>query len=595
MKFSALYKNQIFSFLLFSIFYFLFSASLSVPTAFAEQVNQNSFTSPNTNPDVPNNLHTYTQNVVIEILSAATCQLAGIDPVNPNAQCLGVDQKTGKIGFVDPTNGAGGGGAIGIMGNMISMLYTFPIHTGDYFHYLAQNFGITKKAYAQGTGFEGLKPLISVWTAFRNIVYLIFTIVFVVIGFAIMFRIKIDPRTVMSIQNQIPKIIIGILLVTFSYAISGFLIDMMYTSIYLTGNVLTSASGQSAAVVTGVIQSDNPFSAASQTVDLKDVTWEPAKTVGEFISPIFDNPGGRIVMGIAGGFIASKIRTGTAHVGETATKIAKPVVSVAGWALAPFTGGASVVVSAGINKGLTTLGDFFAKEVGKPASIASDITTQKVSPNPQAIIDSAGGIIGFVAGYLLTKEIVSGLISLIAFLIIAIAVLWSLFRLWFILILSYIYILIAVVLAPFWIAGGLIPGSPINFTGWLRHILSYLAVFPLTIALFLLGKVFIDAFGTKQTGFVPPMISNPAGDAIGAIIGLGIILLTPNVLKMTQAALKAPKVEVGTPMQAIGVSTGILQAPFKPLIAGATFLGGQKLAHKFIPGLRERERPEAAR
>jgi len=151
-------KNQIFSFLLFSIFYFLFSASLSAPTVFAEQVNQNSFTSPNTNPDVPNNLHTYTQNVVIEILSAATCQLAGIDPVNPNAQCLGVDQKTGKIGFVDPTNGAGGGGAIGIMGNMISMLYTFPIHTGDYFHYLAQNFGITKKLMPKELDLKVLNP-----------------------------------------------------------------------------------------------------------------------------------------------------------------------------------------------------------------------------------------------------------------------------------------------------------------------------------------------------------------------------------------------------------------------------------------------------
>src|SRR3989338_11081239 len=116
------------------------------------------------------------------------------------------------------------------MSNMISMLYAPPIHTSDYFQSLANNFGIVKNANAQtkGTGFDGLKPLQNLWEAFRNIVYLLFVIVFVVIGLAIMLRIKIDPRTVMTIQNQIPKIIIGILLVTFSFAIAGFLVDIMW-------------------------------------------------------------------------------------------------------------------------------------------------------------------------------------------------------------------------------------------------------------------------------------------------------------------------------------------------------------------------------
>jgi hypothetical protein len=519
-------------------------------------------------------------------MSAATCQLAGIDPVNPNTQCLGVDQKTGKIGFVE-----NGGGAIGVMSQMISVLYTPPLHTGDYFNHLAQNFGIVKPAYAQGTGFEGLKPLLGIWTAFRNIVYLIFTIVFVVIGLAIMFRIKIDPRTVMTIQNQIPKIIVGIVLVTFSYAISGFLIDMMYTSIYLIGNVATSASKQSPAIVTKVVQSDNPFSAVKETVGL-DVAWKPAETAGEFISPLFDNPGGRIVIGIVGGFIGSKIRTGTAYVGETATKIAKPVVSVAGWGLAPFTGGASIAVSTGINTGLTKLGDFFAKEVGKPGSISSNIARRQVSANPQAITDSFGTVIGFAGGFLLTKQIVSGIASLIAFIIIGIAILWSLFRLWFTLIMAYIYILIDVVLAPFWIAGGIIPGQPVTFGGWLRHILSYIAAFPTTIALFLLGKVFIDAFGTDQKGFVPPLIGNPTDtNAIGAIIGLGIILLSSNVVNMTKKLFKAPVVDVGSIGQALGVGVGV---PISTIKTGVSCIMASK---EWIPGpggqFRQRKPSEA--
>ena len=297
--------------LLSSIFYLLSSAFIAPNVSAQTNVptkEQNPYTQPNINPDVPKNLHTYTQNVIIEIMSAVTCQLTGIDPVNQNQQCLGVDQKTGKIGFVDPSTSSGGGGAIGVMSHMISVLYTPPIHTGDYFNHLAQNFGIAKPTYAEETGFNGLKPILGVWTAFRNIVYLIFTIVFVVIGLLIMFRVKIDPRTVMTIQNQIPKIIVGIVLVTFSYAIAGFLIDMMYASIYFIGNVMTSTSKQSPAVVTGLVQSDNPFSAANQTVGLKDVAWKPAETAGDFIKPVFDNTPGKIITGAIGFAIGTQAK-----------------------------------------------------------------------------------------------------------------------------------------------------------------------------------------------------------------------------------------------------------------------------------------------
>src|SRR5258708_4115893 len=97
----------------------------------------------NTNPDVPNNLHTWTQNVMIEVASSLTCLIAGVDPINPSHQCLGIDSKTHKIGYVQS-----GGGAIGAMGILIAMTFTPPAHTNDYIRYLSSNFGITKPAYA---------------------------------------------------------------------------------------------------------------------------------------------------------------------------------------------------------------------------------------------------------------------------------------------------------------------------------------------------------------------------------------------------------------------------------------------------------------
>jgi len=57
-----------------------------------------------------------------------------------------------------------------------------------------------------------------------------------------MFKVKISPQAVISIQSALPKIIITLILVTFSYAIAGFLIDIMYVVMGIF-SLLLSASG----------------------------------------------------------------------------------------------------------------------------------------------------------------------------------------------------------------------------------------------------------------------------------------------------------------------------------------------------------------
>jgi len=217
---------------------------------------QNQYLAPNTNPDVPRNLHTYTQNVMIEVLSSLLCQVAGVDPINPTQSCLGVDIKTKKIGYVQ-----GGGGALGVMSQGIAILYTPALHTGDYIRYLGQSFGIAKPAHAQGVGFDALSPIIPLWTTFRNVSYLFFILIFIVIGVGIMLRSRIDPRTVMTIQNQIPKIIISLILITFSFAIAGFLIDLMYITIYIVYGLLAT-SGNVSSLSPAVVQGQNVLQAA---------------------------------------------------------------------------------------------------------------------------------------------------------------------------------------------------------------------------------------------------------------------------------------------------------------------------------------------
>ncbi|MBI2337825.1 hypothetical protein HYU95_01445, partial [Candidatus Daviesbacteria bacterium] len=182
----------------------------------------------------------------------------------------------------------------------------------------------------------------------------------------------------------------------------------------------------------------------------------------------------------------------------------------------------------------------------------------------KVVTNSFSNIVAFIftgVGAALAPQILSFVAGFIAFLIITIALLWALIRLWFELIKAYIFILLDVVLAPFFIVLGLFPGSPISFGAWLRDILANLSAFPVTIAMFLMGRVFIEAFGSSKdvaTKFAPPLIGNPADtSAFGALIGLGIILMTPSVVEMMKAVFKAPKLDTSAIGQAIGAGTGI--------------------------------------
>src|SRR3989344_2279387 len=126
-------------------------------------------------------------------------------------------------------------GAIGTTNSLVAMMYNAPPASGvEYVASTLRDFGLVEKAYAQtGTGFDGLAPLRTLWRSFRNITYMFFVLIFVSMGFATMFRYKINPQTVITIQSALPRIVIALLLVTFSYAIAGFMIDMLYVVISL--------------------------------------------------------------------------------------------------------------------------------------------------------------------------------------------------------------------------------------------------------------------------------------------------------------------------------------------------------------------------
>jgi hypothetical protein len=62
----------------------------------------------------------------------------------------------------------------------------------------------------------------------------------------IMFRMKTSPQTAISVQSAIPKVFISIILIAFSYAIAGFMVDLVYVFIGIFATMFTSISSKTA-------------------------------------------------------------------------------------------------------------------------------------------------------------------------------------------------------------------------------------------------------------------------------------------------------------------------------------------------------------
>jgi hypothetical protein len=81
---------------------------------------------------------------------------------------------------------------------------------------------------AQQSGYDELMDsgIAGVWANIRNISYVFFILVMLAAGFMIMFRHKLGGQTLVTLGNSLPNVIISLILVTFSFAIAGLIIDL---------------------------------------------------------------------------------------------------------------------------------------------------------------------------------------------------------------------------------------------------------------------------------------------------------------------------------------------------------------------------------
>lgn len=357
-------------------------------------------------------------------------------------------------------------GIPGLMTGGIAEVYTHPLASGTLsVNQTLAKFDLAQPVSAQGGfGFESLSVFQKLWTASRNMAYLVMILLLIASGFLIMFRVRINPQTVVSLQLMIPKIIITLLAVTFSYAIAGLVIDLIYV-------VLVFA-------ITLIGASFSGFN------------------IGTAI-PFFTGSGGMYAM--------------------------------VAYYMIPF-----IVV-------------FFASFL--LAAFGSIFPT---------------GVLGLL-----------GALASVITIVLAFAVGWILFKVWWMLVKTYLTLMVLIITGPWQIMLGLLPGQA-GFSAWLRNVIAQAAVFVVVPLMFLFNMIiwnapakiysWIPGFSVIQPWLFP--IGNPktfadsftnypslpftggSGQVFQFAIGYALLAITPKIAEIVRDALKAPKFQYGADMAA---------------------------------------------
>lgn len=139
----------------------------------------------------------------------------------------------------------------------------------------------------------------SLWSATRNIAYAFYVVVMIIVGFMIMFRNKIGGQVMVTIGNSIPKIIVSLVLVTFSFAIIGLIIDFAGIVTNIIASVLYSGDlSQSVNVTDPTALFKSILSDSSVTIETGTVS---GLSLGEIISLVLSDSknGGWLLGGLA--------------------------------------------------------------------------------------------------------------------------------------------------------------------------------------------------------------------------------------------------------------------------------------------------------
>lgn len=410
-----------------------------------------------------------------------------------------------------------GKSVFGFMTNLITIPFSNPPASGVMWAYEGlQNTGFVPKTMAaEGVGFAAIKPFSNLWKIFRDLSYMLLVIILIAIGFMIMFRAKINPQTIISVENALPKIVISLILITFSFAIAGFLIDIMYMSIVLLISLLGSNGNNY-----NVSQFQNNYIGASTTQLIKDVTAGQPWFTQLGILPILSDS----LLGILPPIVSVGIKS---IVGLIFTVWIGNLVHIS--LVKPFT-----TIFNDIGIATVNIGDLWEGLTGTLGALLAYFVLF---------------LVGFTAVFTLLLNIL--LVGTLIFLV---------FRIFALLFASYLKLLLLVIVGPFLLIFEAIPGKNV-FTWWLKSIFGCLVAFPVTIAVFIIGYIIVNSSVDQgYTSLRLPYLNGIDPSSFKILIGLGLIILIPDLVKVIKEAMGIKDLPIN-----IGIGT---------FFGGAAAIGG---------------------
>ncbi len=181
-------------------------------------------------------------------------------------------------------------GAIGMVDSAFSAIYsTPPIRSQEFIANLGEQIGIkSAKAQVGGSGNAVLSPIFNLWEASRNFAYLAMIMVFLIIGFMVMFRQKLNPQTVVTVQLALPGLVIGLVMITFSYFIASLIADTAFIGTNVVGYFFASAQKTNPQPLTDRLATQSSIDAFSPYLGM--VKREQAETMVASVYERLDAP-----------------------------------------------------------------------------------------------------------------------------------------------------------------------------------------------------------------------------------------------------------------------------------------------------------------
>lgn len=513
---------RILAFILFAFIpFFLFSPALAKNTATSSaSFDQNYPTLPLT---VSSTSPLYTDLLVSNLFHSFTCLAAGQSLIGQ--PCLTYQLAKNAQGIIQSipvlSQANLSGGAIGTVSSLITALYMNPpIRSVDYLASMGKDFGIIKEANAQvgGSGNLVLNPVIALWRASRNISYVFITIIFMIIGLMVMFRNKINPQTVISAQAALPGLIVGLILITFSYFLAALAVDFSFIGINVVGTYFESA--QISAGNVGIGTTSPAGTALNESLGDKNVF--------SLLSPF--------VGSIERGDVEKALNVLWDQIRDRSFSAESLIRTLTGFAAYQF--GASIGAGFGAitGGGLCLVGAPFT---GGLSALASIPLCSKIGEAVGTFV--APSALG-AAGALNPPWVMAFAISFIMVFI----MLYAMGKLFLRLINSYISIIFYTIIGPFLLLISALPGRQGMATGWVKGILGNVLAFPAVGAgIYLAGYLLfsstkpsapklpgiesrLDIFGQAGTSALP-LLGGIEMDFLRVILAFGIFIALPSI------------------------------------------------------------------